>query len=276
MPFSISNLAWSPHLDNSVGALIRGFGFSTIDVVPSKYFNLAIEPTREEVLALKRRWKRQGITIHGMQSLLHGLDANIFQGRSQQDLVFARIKRLCRISTHLGVTKMTFGSPSNRRVGELPSYLAREAAMGFFWAVAEHCSDYGIKFCLEPAPKAYGGDFLVTTSEVLSFVETVSHPNLAVQLDSGAALLEGDLTDWSTLSPDLPIGHVHISAPQLAPIDSFQNELRAFIDSASELGPGLNPTVEMLTSGEDESLQEIQRALAFVSGRSSSADYGSK
>ena len=75
----ISNIAWDAKDDLKVAQILNKHDVKYIDLAPSKYFKDFKEATITEIKQVKDTWKKQGISIYGMQSLMFGTnDLNLF------------------------------------------------------------------------------------------------------------------------------------------------------------------------------------------------------
>lgn len=268
MKLSISNIAWEVSQDELIAELLTKFGVAAIDVAPTKYFPNIATVTRDEVSEVRKFWNRRGIEIIGGQSLFFGRpDLNIFSSKEIRAESLRYLEKFAQISEELGIRKLVFGSPKNRRRDTLDLLAARSSAVDYFWQLGEIGLQRGIVFCLEPNPAKYGCDFMVNDGETFEMVNMVSHKNIALQLDTGAAMMNDDdipnlLSDHSSA-----YGHIHLSATDLEPLHltpSVFQELPALIES--HLGSLEHMTIEMLTSKPENSMSEIRATLQVLGG----------
>jgi sugar phosphate isomerase/epimerase len=214
---SISNLAWNAAEDEQVSELLLAHGITHVDLAMGKYFEKPTEATIGDWIAIKNAWGARGIQIVGMQSLLFGVGpANIFG--SVEDRIFLEevFSKVFERAASIGVTRLVFGSPGNRRritmeTSELE--LARE----FFIRVGNRAFDLGVKLLVEPNSTRYQCNFLNSASEVGAFISNLPTEGLGINLDLGAQTDSGELLgfDVELLGH---MGHMHISEPNLGPI----------------------------------------------------------
>lgn len=157
----------------------------------------------EEIVPSKRNWDLRDYTrpTYSAQSLLYGVSIQIFDEPDRFLSILA--DRLSALST-LGVQRVVFGSPTQRL------YTSGDA-VGLFRQVGALGEKFGIVVCLEHNASVYGGNWLTTLRETVDFVAQVDHPFIAVSLDTGSMLLEGE----TVVPPSARIGHVQVSFPHL-------------------------------------------------------------
>lgn len=268
MQLSISNIAWNVDQDVAVADLLERHGVKAIDVAPTKYFpNIAVAMPNE-VAKVRDFWNRRGIEIIGGQSLFFGRpDLNIFGSKDVRDESLQHLKRFAQVSEGLGIRKLVFGSPKNRRRGALGSFPARSLAVDFFGRLGEIGAQYGIVFCLEPNPEEYGCDFMVTDDEAFEIVALVGHSHIALQLDTGAAFMNHDDIPRLVSAHGSAYGHIHLSAPGLKPLHldpAGFDVLPAYLQE--NLGALEHMTIEMLTTKPEVALAEIESSLRMLNG----------
>jgi len=264
LKLGISNIAWDPASDFEVAELLTQLNVEFIDVAPSKYFDLSKEPDFSEVRRVRDKWGDRGLSIRGMQALMYCSPQNLFGPRDEQDEMLGWLGRVCRIAENLEATYLVFGSPRNRDRGNLPNDEANATALDFFGRLGDLASRHQVIVCLEPNPRAYGANFLVSWTEVFDFVQELNHPGIRIQLDSGALAMDAESTTLPKYAAGGLIGHIHLSAPNLVPLHKAQQGLAQYLRFAMSLGPLYVPTIEILTSNPEEALSEIEQSILFV------------
>jgi len=180
----VSELAWSPDQSDLFRAFLRAHDLG------------------EEIVPSKRNWDmREYSNSYSAQSILYGVDIQIFQ-EPERFLEILR-DRLVRLAS-VGVKIVVFGSPRQR-------LYSGEDALGLFRRVGNLCQEFGITLCLENNAREYGANWLNTLRETVEFVETVNHPFVRVNLDTGSMILENETTVPQTRF----ISHVQVSFPKL-------------------------------------------------------------
>ena len=212
---SISHLGWRKNENKDVIKILNKNKIKHIDIVLGRYFNDIEKLDNKKILALKNFWKKNGIKIHGMQSILYGYEGfNIFKSESDRNTLLRVIKSINQIAKKLGVKFITFGCPKNRFRSKNQSI---DLAVDFFRQISKNLSK-DISLCIEPIPKIYNNNFLINTKDVLNFLKKVNRKNILCQLDMSAMKINNDNLR-NILKFKKYIGHVHISEINLNKID---------------------------------------------------------
>ena len=260
MSLSISNIAWNTNLDESIAELLNKHDVHCIDIAPGKYFNNLMKVETSEILSVKHFWDMRRISIIGMQSLFYGTKGfNVF-GETNADML-SYLDIVCKTASILGARFLTFGSPKNRDRTGLSDSETLDGALSFFYKAGKIAQNYDVLLCLEPNPKEYGANFLTTTKETYNFIKMLNHPNIKLQLDVGALILNNETNAVIDMSSDM-IGHIHISEPQLRPVGTNQAEHSLFSLTIKKLES--NKTIEMLTTDAGNPLEVIEKSLIFA------------
>ena len=288
---SISNIAWDAKDDLKVAPLLNKHDVKYIDIAPSKYFKDFKEASITEIKQVKDTWRKQGISINGMQSLMFGTkDLNLFGDNLVQSIMLDHLSSVCRIGELLDARYLVFGSPKNRDCSVVDKNIRDDIALDFFYRLGEIAKHYNVTICLEPNPELYGANFLTTTQDTYDFVSKLNHPNVRMQLDTGTMLVNQEAASVIEQVKAM-IGHVHLSQNHLTVLgDSFEDISDTLINTTDNvsnsilssklscienehkcLAEALNQTetkiytIEMLTNKENSSLQAIDRAISFAS-----------
>ena len=215
--FAVSNIAWSCHDDPAIFALLQKYGVTGIEVAPSKIWPQWTGATLSSAQEYRRKLADHGFEIPAMQALLFGIpDLFVFEERTHARF-FEHMELVAEIAEGLGAKVLVFGSPKNRRRGQLNYLQAKEAALPFFRRLGTICLNHGCVLGLEANPAEYCCDFLTNTADVADFVRTAASDGVKLHFDTGAAMLNKEnLSDTLQFTGDLC--HFHISEPQLAPV----------------------------------------------------------
>lgn len=265
MRISISNLAWDISEDLDVLSLLKEFQVDAIDIAPGKYFPEPAKATTADIVAVKTWWKEQGVDIIGMQSLLFGtIGLNVFGSQAVQEKLLAHLADICRIGSVLGATRLVFGSPKNRDCSGLSATETERVAQTFFRKLGDIAADQGVIICLEPNPAVYGANFMTTSNETCNVVTGIAHPNIKMQLDTGAVIINQESIEAVVAQAKNVIGHVHISEAQLATVGDTFNGHVALAEVLKTQLATFPATIEMLATKEESHLVSIRRALSHV------------
>ena len=209
-----SNIGWGKEDDETVYAALRAAGFAGLEIAPTRIFPQ--EPYENLSAAalfggyLLNRW---GLRVPSMQSIWYGRTGSIFDPAQAEDLL-AYTGQAFAFAHALNCPSLVFGCPKNRF---LPKGADPAAADVFFDKAGRLAARYGVRLALEANTARYT-NFLNRTADVFALVKRLDNPGLAVNLDLGAMIENGErLRDFI---PDLAwVSHIHISMPGLAPVE---------------------------------------------------------
>ena len=235
MPFllSASNIGWPKEYDEAVYAALQAAGFAGVEIAPTRIFPAPpYDNLSAAVLFGGYLHQKYGLAVPSMQSIWYGRTGNIFVPEEAEALL-AYTEEAFAFAHALHCPSLVFGCPKNRRRPEGADPAAAEA---FFDKAGRLAMRYGVRLALEANSPRYT-NYLNTTAEVFALVKKLGNPGLAVNLDLGAILDNGErLRDFAA---DLSwVSHVHISEPGLAPIQPRpeQEELAMMLGAAGYRG----------------------------------------
>lgn len=262
---SISNIAWDTSLDNDVSSLMNNSGASYIDIAPPKYFKDSSNTKDSEIIDVRNFWLNKKIKPLGMQSLLFGTQGlNVFGSSDIQDNLLTHLKNICHIGSVLGARKLVFGSPRNRDRSLLNDTETLENAVSFFNRLGDIAKEKEVVICLEPNPTCYHANFMTNSLETANVVEAINHKNIRMQLDIGAMIINDENPQKTIKKIAHLVHHIHISEPQLAPLNINNPFHQHAADAIRTTLPEMPLTIEMLTSDKSKTLQEIETAIKLV------------
>lgn len=234
MKYAISNIAWSPEEDEMM-----------YNFLSEKRVALEIAPTRiypwERSESLGRtagpydhaieaqEWARDmynyyGIKIVSVQSILNGIQANIFGGDKENRGLIKYMKKAIDFTFALKCKNMVFGCPLNRNIPDnydLPK--AGQVASAFFSELTMYAAQRGVCIAIEANPENYNTNFINFTAQAFDLVRFISKEvgkNAAqffkVNLDLGTIITNGENIYELLNEKTVPlINHVHYSEPNL-------------------------------------------------------------
>ena len=217
MKLAISNIAWSQTEDAAIGEVLRHEGVHAVELAPTAWRERPLEAPTADVLALRRAWEDRGIAVVALQSLLFGRpDLQLLGSDASRTSLLDHLRRTVDFAAVLGARALVFGSPKNRRRGDLPLRDALGIAHEFLRAIGEYAYERDTVLCLEANPPAYGCDFVTTTAEAVQLCRAVDHPGVRVNGDlGGMTLAREDIAPAIALAAPV-LGHFHASEPHLA------------------------------------------------------------
>ncbi|MDF3054481.1 MAG: xylose isomerase [Gammaproteobacteria bacterium] len=262
MRLAISNIAWDTTGDIEVAQLLNRYGIDAIDIAPAKYFPEPTTASDDSITKVKNWWADRGIEITGMQALLFGtVGLNIFGSSDVQKALLDHLSAICRIGAGLGASRLVFGSPKNRDRSGLGDAQAMSVALPFFRRLGDIAQKHNVIICLEPNPPCYGANFMTTTAETTHVVESVAHPAIKMQLDTGALTINGENAEMVLASYSSLIGHIHASEPDLLPLGDGGTDHHAVYTALMRFLPHQLVSIEMVATKNEPHLASIERAL---------------
>ncbi|OEF10158.1 sugar phosphate isomerase/epimerase family protein [Aliivibrio logei] len=262
---SISNIAWDVAQDDDVAKVLNDYAVPYIDIAPPKYFDIPSQTEEKQILEIKHYWNSRGIEPIGMQALLFGTTGlNVFGSGKTQDLLLQHLTHICRIGSTLGAKKLVFGSPKNRDRSHLDDTQTLKISVDFFRRLGAIAESYGVVICLEPNPECYQANFMTNSVDTANIVRDVNHANIRMQLDIGAMNINNEDPSKIIKSVAPIIYHIHISEPQLAPLNKDNHYHKKAAEAIQAYLPEIPMTIEMLTSNSNSSIQQIRNAIELI------------
>ncbi|MCX7996515.1 MAG: sugar phosphate isomerase/epimerase [Patescibacteria group bacterium] len=263
---AISNIAWEMADDTRIQDLLKQFDFHGIEIAPTKIWPDLSEVTAADADRCRESWEDAGFRIVAMQSILYGKpELTLFESEEARIATIAYHRKVFAIAHELGVKKIVFGSPKNRRI---PLGMSREEANSLayevFTQLADYSGAYGIYLCIEANPERYGGNYITKTAEALALVQRVNHPYLRLHLDTGELYLTNEPIR-ETIRQSLPfVKHVHVSEPDLDPIGTHALPHQEIAACLREGNYTEWISIEMRPDPSDSKLVRIRSSLAQV------------
>ncbi len=213
---AFSNLAWPADRDPDLLPQLPGWGFGALEVAPTRLWPDPLDRSAADVAGMRAAVEDAGLRIVALQSLLFGRpELRLFGDDAARRGLHDHLVGMARLAAALGATRLVFGSPGNRRRGDLPVGRADEIAVGVFRALGEEAAGLGVAFCIEANPADYGCDWLTDAGAATDFVRAVDSPGVRLHLDTACMALAGDDAAERVRAGADVLAHVHASAPQL-------------------------------------------------------------
>jgi sugar phosphate isomerase/epimerase len=237
----VSNLCWKD--EKQALYVLKRYGIKNLELALTKYQSW----NELNLEAIKSRFA--GFNIYSLQALFFGMPVNTF---ADTDAFVQHFSLLAKVATELGVKRLVFGSPSNRRIPQHMSLDdAKRIAVEAFRRVSKlFPSD--ITICIEHNATQYGCNFITKVEQAEEIVRLINCDNIKINYDIGNAMMMGE----NQTPPIDTIGHIQISAPFLDSIiglnvnlpqgwngkismeakevDNFEDELIAFVAAAAQ------------------------------------------
>jgi sugar phosphate isomerase/epimerase len=262
---AFSNLAWPAEDDEAAMRLLVDAGVTSLEVAPTRLWDDPLAQDADEVAAARRTIEAAGMRVVALQSLLFRKpELQLFGDDEARAGLHAHLVGMADLAAGLGATRLVFGSPGNRRRGDLPVERADEIGAEFFARLGAEAADRGVVFVVEANPTDYGCDWLSDSVASTAFVRAVDSPGVRLHLDTACMALAGDDAPQRVREGADVLAHVHASAPQLGevgpdgPVDHD-----AIAAALRDVGYDGSVSVEMLAQTGDV-LGAVARATKHV------------
>ncbi len=266
MKIAISNIAWRREEEEAVAGIMRELAIQGVEIAPSAVWPVPLVVTDADIAGYRRFWESRGIQIVALQALLFGRpDLTIFENAETRRLTFDYLEAMIRLGGKLGAKVLVFGSPKNRRAGSLPPAEIEGIAVPFFGELGRAAKKNDIVFCIEPNPAAYKCDFITTSGAGLELVKKVGVEGFGLHLDAGGMTLSTEPVDSTIHDAVVASSHFHASEVNLAPVGSGSVDHKRFATALSGANYNHWVSIEMRAQQERANLEQVKRALKFVS-----------
>ncbi|OPY36114.1 MAG: Xylose isomerase-like TIM barrel [Methanoregula sp. PtaU1.Bin051] len=219
MKLSVSNVAWYNNRIEEFIRFVSGLGCRGIELGPSMIWPEPVLAPVSERRALKTMIADAGLDLAGIQALLYSRqDLFLFGDAAVREKMLEYLTGMMDLCGDLGGEVLVFGSPRNRKIGNLPQDKARAIAVGFFRELGIRAGKRGLYFCIEPLGRTET-DFINTVAEAFAFIQEAGNPEgLGLHIDTKGIIDEREV-DKPYLADMFAIAkHVHISEPDLRPV----------------------------------------------------------
>ena len=261
MRLAVSNIAWAAEEQDAILAARPGMGVAGLEIAPTMIWPGWEGAVPAAARDLRRRLEGQGLAVPALQAILFARpELRVFGDATG---LVEHVARVAELAGVLGAGVMVFGSPRNRLRGDLAPAAAMDAAVPVFRAMAAACQAAGTILGIEANPQEYGGDFLTRWREAAALVERVGHPGVVLHLDTACTALAGEDPVEAAAACAGRIGHFHVSAPQLGPVEAGGAIDHPAIAAALRTG-GYGGWVSIEMRRTDTPLATVRRAVEYV------------
>ena len=205
--------------------------------------------TPKENRLVRDFWESSGVSVSALQSLFFGRpDLQLFESADGRSRMSDYLLKLANSAADIGASVLVFGSPTNRRKGDLSKSEADSIAIDFFGELSLKIEEFNVVIAIEPNPTAYLADYLLCPSEVVDFLTRLKCKNIRMNFDLACSVL-GNEDPVSMLQNSIEfVAHIHVSEPNLEPISKLTMPHREFaqtIHQNSHLLEGVRVSMEM-------------------------------
>jgi sugar phosphate isomerase/epimerase len=252
----ISNIAWERQEEIGVFDILKKMSIKQIEIAITKYFQ-TWDIDKSDILSLKEYFQKNNISIYSFQSIMYGLNYNLFDNN---DLFIKHIEKIIEFAKILNTKKIIFGSPKNRIIsGNYEQKI--DIFLNSMKKINNMCSGHDISFCIEPNSKVYGCNFIINSKELLGLLILLNEKNIKMHLDTACMHLEDDKPSNIENYKDF-LDHFHISEPYLGNMNGPIIRHNDFSFFLKKINYDKYLSIEM-KSGENN-VDTIKNAINFV------------
>lgn len=217
MKLAISNIAWEIHDDPKTLTTLRENKVLGIEVAPTKVWPEWKGANLKNAQTYKNQLADEGFEIPAMQAILFGKPELQLFDKNTHVSFLDHIKLVSDLAAGLGAKVLVFGSPKNRKRGQLTTATSLDIAAEFFRKAGEICYKNQCCIGIEHNPVEYGCDFITNVADARQLVDRVDHPGFQLHIDAaGLHMCGGEISEL--IKTSTPFVHYHISEPMLEPI----------------------------------------------------------
>ena len=260
MRLSVSNIAWTAAQDPAVYSLMRDYGYSGLEIAPTRIFTERpyddLEAAHKWAIGLEREY---GFCVSSMQSIWFGRKENLFGTEEERRSLLEYTKKAIDFAEAVGCNNLVFGCPKNR---VLPDGLTDETAVDFFRTIGNYAVIHGTTVGMEANPPIYHTNYINSTAAALDLIRRVDSPGFQLNLDLGTMIQNGETADLLVGNAGF-VNHIHISEPGLRPIKKRRLH-QEVMDVLDREGYQKFISIEM---GTTEDINELKNIMAYVRDR---------
>lgn len=257
MKLSISNIAWDGSQDGKVYELMIRYGYSGLEIAPTRIFPEAPYSKNAEAKIWSKNLKEQyGLVIPSMQSIWFQRQEKIFGTVEEREILLDYTKMAIEFAEAIGCTNLVFGCPRNRNIPDDVNY---DIGVQFFKELGDYATEHNTVIGMEANPPIYNTNYINDTESAFELIRMVNSKGFLLNLDVGTMIQNEE--NISKLEGRVRlINHVHISEPNLKPIQerNLHKDLKKVLENEGYTG---FVSVEM---GKTDDLQLIERKLDYV------------
>lgn len=247
----ISNLSWKHNNNSEMLVKLQDYGIKSLELAPYKYFGMKVNQIINP---------NKTMPAYSFQALLYPMIENLFGSDKDREILYNYL--ICVIDTAeiLGVKILVFGSPKNRKRGNISYLEACNIAIPFFKKLGDYAISKDCILCIEPNSKVYGCDFITNSTEGRDFVLRVGSDGFRLHLDVGCMLLEDENVIESIHSNLDILYHIHFSAPNLQGLLEYKFNYEKLLDLLNEKYTG-KVAIEMLNLEDYDVIRNVRYCL---------------
>lgn len=267
MRLAVSNIAWTVEEDEAVYTLMRKYGYTGLEIAPTRFFATNPYEDLDAVSAWREAFaQKEGFAIPSMQSIWFGRTEKLFADEEQRQVLLEYTKKAVDFAEIIECANLVFGNPKNRVLPDVSSQELWQWGIAFFKKIGDYAYSKKTAIGMEANPSIYNTNYINTTQEALELINEVGSEGFLLNLDIGTMIENRE--DVEVLEgKSKMIRHVHISEPFLKPVvinsgrRLFHRELAAFLRENGYQG---YVSVEMgKIEGASDRLSVLDEILAY-------------
>lgn len=232
---SISNIGWAVDQDTRVYDLMKKYGFSGLEIAPTRIFpESPYEKNREAGAWAETIKSDYGFCIPSMQSIWFGRQEKVFGTAEERNILLDYTKKAIHFAEEIGCRNLVFGCPRNRNV---PDGTDVSQAIAFFKELGDYAAEHHTVIGMEANPPIYHTNYINGTASALDLIVAVDSAGFKLNLDVGTMIQNAEQVTELQGKVNL-INHVHISEPGLKPIKhrTLHSELKELLEAEGYQG----------------------------------------
>ncbi len=257
MNLAISNIAWEEHQDESVYHIMKKYGFSGLEIAPTRIFPEAPYAKLDEAAEWSQKLKEEyNFVVPSMQSIWFGRQENLFDSGEERRTLMEYTRKAIDFAAAIGCKNLVFGCPRNRNC---PEGAEPDTVIPFFKELGDYAVSRGTVIGMEANPPIYNTNYINDTISALELIRQVASEGFMLNLDVGTMIQNQEKI--SELAGQVRyISHVHISEPGLKIIEkrNIHRELKELLMAEHYAG---YISVEM---GKTVTLSELSEILQYI------------
>lgn len=259
MKLAISNIAWIPENNNKIYELMNKYGFSGLEIAPTKNFpQNPYDNVNSAVVWANDIKSEYGFSIPSMQSIWFGKSEKIFGPAEERQVLIDYTKKAIDFASAIECRNLVFGCPKNRNITQQSDI---EIAFDFFKELGDYAYSKGTIIGMEANPKIYNTNFINNTQSAIELIKLVNSDGFKLNLDIGTMIYNNESLEELYENVNL-INHVHISEPYLAAIEN-RDFHKKIINILKSKNYDKFISIEMK---QQESIDIIEDTLKYVRG----------
>lgn len=259
MKLSISNIAWDATNDDYVYGLMKKYGFAGLEIAPTKILAESPYSRIEEA----KEWKKYieetyGFNVSSMQSIWYGRNEKIFRNEEEREVLFEYTKSAIDFASAIGCKNLVFGCPRNRNIDD-DMIFDKDIIIKFFKELGDYAVEKNTVIGMEANPTIYNTNYINSTDKALELINDVDSKGFKLNLDIGTIIQNNEAVDCLRGNVS-KINHVHISEPNLKPIEKriVHSEIYKILSQENYSG---YISIEM---GKMEEVSTIEHIMEYV------------